>query len=91
VTCKIGKAARISSFAGRTCLAQETCLPGERPGGQQPSPNALADANPPSRPVVAKNCATVSSMICWADFTRVNQARRLSRDDFRRPRWQPTA
>jgi hypothetical protein len=47
----------------------QACRPGERPGGQQIHPNAFADANPPSRPVMAKNCATVSSMICCADFT----------------------
>src|SRR5258708_1251212 len=32
-------------------------------------PNLPADANPPSLPVMAKNCATVSSMISRADLT----------------------
>src|SRR5258708_2507013 len=32
-------------------------------------PNLPADANPPSLPVMAKNCATLSSMISPADLT----------------------
>src|SRR3954471_16521608 len=42
-------------------------------------PNLPADANVPRREVMAKNCATVSSMISRDGFTRIDQTGRLSR------------